>query len=76
MDTASEREVARFLSAYVQGIGIGKHGGVSVCCADQGDDGLARVASGLRLFSIARVIEVIVAFLYTKAPSDKVRRGF
>ena len=41
MDAASEREVARFFSAYVQGIGIGKHGGIAVCCADQGDDGLA-----------------------------------
>ena len=41
MDAASKREVARFLSAYVQGMGIGKHGGVAVCCADQGDDGLA-----------------------------------
>ena len=27
MDAASEREVTRLLSAYVQGIGIGKHGG-------------------------------------------------
>ena len=76
MDATSEREVARFFSAYVQGIGVGKHGGVAVCCADQRDDGLARAASGLRLFSIARVIEVIVAFLHTKAPFDKVRRGF
>lgn len=41
MDAASEREVARFLSAYVQSIGVGKHRGVAVCRADQGEDGLA-----------------------------------
>ena len=45
MDAASEGEVARLFSAYVQGIGVGKHGGVAVCCADQGDDGLACVDS-------------------------------
>ena len=75
MDAASEGEVARLLSAYVQGIGIGKYRGIAVCCADQGDDGLARAASGLRLFSIARVIEVIVAFLHTKAPFDFCQTG-